>query len=220
MSKIIVIIGPPGAGKGTQARLISEKYGYPQISTGDLLRGIAKADTPLGNELKKVMDTGNLVSDEILANVLLERTTSLDCRNGFVLDGYPRTIPQAHLLETLADQQGKSIVLLKIGVDEDLLMKRMTGRATCGKCGEIYNTYFCPPKTDGVCDLDGASLVKRGDDRPEAVMLRLAAYHAMTEPLIAYYRQTGRLIDVDGGREVEEVFAGISRSIDAAAVSA
>jgi len=100
------------------------------------------------------------------------------------------------------------------------LMKRMTGRATCGKCGEIYNTYFCPPKTDGVCDLDGASLVKRGDDRPEAVMLRLAAYHAMTEPLIAYYRQTGRLIDVDGGREVEEVFAGISRSIDAAAVSA
>jgi len=220
MSKIIVIIGPPGAGKGTQARLISEKYGYPQISTGDLLRGIAKTDTPLGNELKKVMDTGNLVSDEILANVLLERTTSLDCRNGFVLDGYPRTIPQAHLLETLADQQGKSIVLLKIGVDEDLLMKRMTGRATCGKCGEIYNTYFCPPKTDGVCDLDGASLVKRGDDRPEAVMLRLAAYHAMTEPLIAYYRQTGRLIDVDGGREVEEVFAGISRSIDAAAVSA
>lgn len=161
------------------------------------------------------MDTGNLVSDEILANVLLERTTSLDCQKGFVLDGYPRTIPQAHLLETLGDQQGKSIVLLKIGVDEDLLMKRMTGRATCGKCGEIYNTYFCPPRTENVCDLDGAPLVKRGDDRPEAVTLRLAAYHAMTEPLIAYYRQTGRLIDVDGGREVDEVFSGICESIEA-----
>jgi len=216
MSKIIVIIGPPGAGKGTQSRLISEKYGYPQVSTGDLLRGIAKTDTPLGNELKKVMDTGNLVSDEILASVLLERTTSHDCRNGFVLDGYPRTIPQAHLLETLAQQQGKSIVLLKIGLDEDLLMKRLTGRATCSKCGEIYNTYFCPPRENGFCDADGAQLMKRGDDRPEAVTLRLAAYHAMTEPLIAYYRQSGRLIDVDGGKEVDEVFDGICNSIDAA----
>jgi len=216
MSKIIVIIGPPGAGKGTQSRLISEKYGYPQVSTGDLLRGIAKTDTPLGNELKKVMDTGNLVSDEILASVLLERTTSHDCRNGFVLDGYPRTIPQAHLLETLAQQQGKSIVLLKIGLDEDLLMKRLTGRATCSKCGEIYNTYFCPPRENGFCDVDGAPLMKRGDDRPEAVTLRLAAYHAMTEPLIAYYRQSGRLIDVDGGKEVDEVFDGICNSIDAA----
>ncbi len=216
MSKIIVIIGPPGAGKGTQSRLISEKYGYPQVSTGDLLRGIAKTDTPLGNELKKVMDTGNLVSDEVLASVLLERTTSLDCRNGFVLDGYPRTIPQANLLETLAEQQGKSIVLLKIGLDEDLLMKRLTGRATCSKCGEIYNTYFCPPRENGVCDVDGAPLMKRGDDRPEAVTLRLAAYHAMTEPLVAYYRQTGRLIDVDGGKEVDEVFDGICNSIDAA----
>ncbi len=214
MSKIIVIIGQPGAGKGTQARLISEKYHYPQISTGDLLRGISKTDTPLGNELKKVMDTGNLVSDEILAEVLLARTLQEDCRQGYVLDGYPRTLTQAHLLEMLAEQQKKSVHLINIRVDEQVLMKRLTGRLTCSQCGEIYNTYFCPPRGEGVCDLDGALLTKRGDDRPEAVALRLAAYHAQTEPLIAYYHQSDRLIDVDGGQLVEEVFSQICEALD------
>lgn len=214
MSKIIVIIGQPGAGKGTQARLISEKYHYPQISTGDLLRGISKTDTPLGNELKKVMDTGNLVSDEILAEVLLTRTMQDDCRHGYVLDGYPRTLSQAHLLETLAEQQRKSVLLINIRVDEEMLLKRLTGRLTCSRCGEIYNTYFCRPKVEGICDIDGASLTKRGDDRPEAVALRLAAYHASTEPLIAYYHQSNRLMDVDGGQPVEDVFARICETLD------
>jgi adenylate kinase len=214
MSKIIVIIGQPGAGKGTQARLISEKYHYPQISTGDLLRGISKTDTPLGNELKKVMDTGNLVSDEILAEVLLARTMQEDCRQGYVLDGYPRTLAQAHLLEMLAEQQKKSVHLINIRVDEEVLMKRLTGRLTCSRCGEIYNTYFCPPSAEGICDVEGAPLTKRGDDRPEAVALRLAAYHALTEPLIAYYHQSDRLIDVDGGRRVEDVFSHISQALD------
>jgi len=214
MSKIIVIIGQPGAGKGTQARLISEKYHYPQISTGDLLRGISKTDTPLGNELKKVMDTGNLVSDEILAEVLLARTMQQDCHQGYVLDGYPRTLTQAHLLEMLADQQKKSVHLINIRVDEEVLMKRLTGRLTCSRCGEIYNTYFCPPGTEGVCDIDGAPLTKRGDDRPEAVALRLAAYHALTEPLIAYYQQSDRLIEVDGGQLVEDVFSHICQALD------
>jgi len=214
MSRIIVIIGPPGAGKGTQARLISEKYGYPQVSTGDLLRSIVRSDTPLGRELKQVMDEGRLVDDEILTGILKERIALDDCRGGFILDGYPRTIPQARQLETLAGQHGKTVVLLRIGIDEDLLMKRMTGRMTCTKCGQIYNIYFRPPKVDGHCDLDGNELYRRGDDRPEAVSSRLAAYHAMTEPLIDYYGGRDRLIAVDGGLEVDQVFQWICGEID------
>ncbi|MFZ4792673.1 MAG: adenylate kinase [Blastocatellia bacterium] len=219
MSKIIVIIGQPGAGKGTQSRLISEKYSYPQISTGDLLRGIAKTDTPLGNELKSIMDTGNLVSDGILAEVLLARTTEEDCRNGYVLDGYPRTVSQAHMLEVLAEQQKKSVLLLNIRVDEGMLMKRITGRLTCASCGEIYNTYCFPPKVEGICDIDGGELLRRGDDRPEAVTLRMAAYRAKTEPLIDYYNQSSRLIDVDGGQPVDRVFMKICQALEGQQVS-
>jgi len=220
MSKIIVIIGQPGAGKGTQGRLLSEKFHYPQISSGDLLRGIAQTDTPLGNELKKIMNTGNLVSDEILAEVIMARTSEADCRHGYILDGYPRTLAQAHLLETFAEQQKKSILLLSVVVDEDVLMKRLTGRRTCSKCGEIYNVYSCPPKRDEICDLDGAPLKKRGDDTPEAVTLRLAAYHASTEPLMAYYRQSNRLIEVNGDQSVDKVFMDICTAVEGQRVTA
>ena len=158
MSKIIVIIGAPGAGKGTQSRLLCEKYGYPQISTGDILRAMARDDTDLGRTVKETMAAGRLVSDEILADVISSRTSRPDCDNGYILDGYPRTLNQAHQLEELASKQGKQIRLARIVVSEDVLFKRMTGRRACPVCGEIYNIYFRPPKVDGVCDVDGAKL--------------------------------------------------------------
>ena len=214
MSKIIVIIGAPGAGKGTQSRLLSEKYGYPQISTGDILRGMARADTPLGLKVRETMATGRLVSDEILAEVIRERTSQPDCANGYILDGYPRTLNQAHQLEELASKQGKRILLVRIDVPEDVLFKRLTGRRACPVCGEIYNNYFRPPKVAGLCDLDGAALTERSDDNPESVSKRFEEYRRSTAPLIDYYRQSGRLIEVDGQAPVNEVFDKLSAVIE------
>ena len=155
------MIGPPGAGKGTQARLLSERYNYPQISTGDILREMAQADTPLGREIKATLASGKLVGDEIVAKVILERTSLPDCKDGYILDGYPRTISQAHLLEELAEKQEKDILLVRVVVHEESLIKRLTGRWTCPKCGEIYNVNFKPPKIAGICDLDGEQLKQR-----------------------------------------------------------
>jgi adenylate kinase len=210
MSKIIVMIGAPGAGKGTQARLLSEKYGYPQISTGDILREMAKADTPLGNEIKETQASGKLVSDQILAEVISNRTSREDCRDGFILDGYPRTLEQARKLEEVAANQKKEILLVRFGVQEDLLFKRMTGRRVCSKCGELYNIYSRPPKRDGYCDLDGAPLLQRNDDSPETVSRRFEAYRIATAPLVDYYRESGRLIEIDGDRPVEQIFKQFS----------
>jgi adenylate kinase len=214
MSKIIVIIGAPGAGKGTQSRLLSEKYGYPQISTGDILRGMARADTPLGLKVRETMAAGRLVSDEILAEVIRERTSQSDCVNGYILDGYPRTLNQARQLEELASKQGKQVLLARIDVSEDVLFKRMTGRRACPVCGEIYNIYFRPPKVDGICDLDGAALTQRSDDNPESVSRRLEEYKQSTAPLIDYYRQSGRLIEMDGEAPVNEVFDKLLAAIE------
>src|SRR5689334_21808820 len=158
MSKIIVMIGPPGAGKGTQSRLLSERYNYPQISTGDILREMAQAETPLGREIKATLAAGKLVSDEILAEVILARTSLPDCEEGYILDGYPRTINQANLLEDLAEKQGKDVFLVRVMVHEESLIKRLTGRWTCPKCGQIYNINFRAPKVAGICDLDGEQL--------------------------------------------------------------
>jgi adenylate kinase len=213
MSKIIVMIGAPGAGKGTQARLLSEKFAYPQISTGDILREMARADTPLGKEIKETLASGKLVSDQILAEVILTRTSCEDCKDGFILDGYPRTLEQARMLEELAASQGNEILLVHVVVDEDLLFKRMTGRRVCTKCGEIYNIYSRPPKREGYCDLDGAPLIQRSDDSPETVSRRFEAYRVATAPLIDYYREGGRLIEVDGDRPVEQVFKQLSEII-------
>jgi adenylate kinase len=215
MSKIIVMIGAPGAGKGTQARLLSERYGYPQISTGDILREMAQADTPLGKEIKETLASGKLVSDQILAEVILKRTSREDCRNGFILDGYPRTLEQARNLEDLAASQKKEVLLVRVGVQEELLFKRMTGRRICTKCGEIYNIYSRPPRRDGYCDLDGAPLMQRSDDEPETVSRRFEAYRVATAPLVDYYRESGRLIEIDGDRPVEKVFEQLSNIVAA-----
>jgi adenylate kinase len=216
MSKIIVIIGAPGAGKGTQSRLLSEKYGYPQISTGDILREMGRADTPLGRKVKETMATGRLVSDEILAEVIRARTLQSDCANGYILDGYPRTLNQAHQLEELASKQAKQVRLARVVVSEDVLFKRLTGRRACPVCGEIYNIYFRPPKVDGICDLDGATLTQRSDDNPESVSKRFEEYQRSTAPLIDYYRQSGRLIEIDGELPVNEVFDKLLAAVEEA----
>jgi adenylate kinase len=214
MSKIIVIIGAPGAGKGTQSRLLSEEYGYPQISTGDILREMARAETPLGQTVKETMADGRLVSDEILAEVIRARTSQPDCNDGYILDGYPRTPDQARLLEELASQQGKQIRFARIVVSEEALSKRLTGRRACPSCGEIYNIYFRPPKVDSVCDLDGAELFQRIDDHPEPVIRRLEEYKRSTAPLIDYYSQSGRLIEINGEQPVDDVFKKLMAAVD------
>ncbi len=214
MSKIIVIIGAPGAGKGTQSRLLSEKHGYPQISTGDILREMAQADTPLGRRIKETMAAGQLVSDEILAEVILTRTSQLDCNNGYILDGYPRTLNQAHLIEDLALKQGKQIHLARLTVSEDELFKRATSRRICARCGKSYNLLSRPPKIEGVCDLDGAPLMQRSDDNPESVSKRFEEYRQSTAPLIDYYRQSAQLIELDGELPESEVFEKLCAAID------
>jgi adenylate kinase len=199
------MIGAPGAGKGTQARLLSEKYGYPQISTGDILRTMSKADTPQGRQLRETMASGKLVGDDTLADLIQTRTSQDDCLNGYILDGFPRTLKQAYMLDELAEVQGNDVLLVRIVVNEDVLFKRLTGRWTCTKCGEIYNIYFRPPRSSGYCDLDGAPLIQREDDTPEAVNRRFEEYWA-TATMINYYKQSGRLIEVNGERPVKEVF--------------
>jgi adenylate kinase len=210
MGRIIVIMGAPGAGKGTQSRLLSDKFGYPQISTGDILREMSEAESQLSSELKEILASGKLVSDEVLAAVILERTSRKDCENGYILDGYPRTLRQAALLESLAKKQRHSVLLVRVTVHKDTLMKRLTGRRLCPVCGEIYNVYFKVPLRDCLCDLDGEKLTQRSDDNEEKVGTRLQAYIESTTPLFDYYAKTGRLLVIDGERPVNEIFEELS----------
>ena len=210
MGRIIVIMGAPGAGKGTQSRLLSEKFSYPQISTGDILREMAQADTALGHQLKEILASGNLVNDQVLTQVILERTSQSDCKAGYILDGFPRTLKQAELLEDLAERQGHEIVLVRVTVHKNTLLKRLTGRRICPVCGEIYNIYFKPPQSDSLCDLDAALLIQRSDDNAEKVGIRLSNYIESTTPLFDFYANSGRMIVVDGDKPVEEVFSNLS----------
>jgi len=213
MGRIIVIMGAPGAGKGTQSRLLSERFGYPQISTGDILREMAQAETSLGCQLKETLASGSLVSDQVLTQIILERTSKPDCINGYILDGFPRTLKQAELLESLAKKQGHEVVLVRVTVHKNTLFKRLTGRRSCPICGEIYNIYFKPSQQEGVCDLDCTPLTQRSDDTAEKVGVRLNTYIELTTPLFEFYKQTGRLIIVDGERPVEEVFENLSNML-------
>jgi adenylate kinase len=215
MSKIVVLMGAPGAGKGTQARLLQERLGLPQISTGDMFRALAEAQTPLAREVRQIQASGTLIPDEVVMRMVEERTARDDCRNGYVLDGFPRTTVQADMLERLASAQGKDIVAILVDVPREILTKRITGRRNCPVCGEIYNLYFKPPSLDNVCDLHpDVQLEQRADDTPDKVNVRLETYEQQTRPLLDYYEKSGRLRRVDGTRDPEAIYADIERIVN------
>lgn len=215
MEKIIVLIGAPGAGKGTQARLLQERKGIPQISTGDMFREMKTLDTPLAREVQEIMASGKLISDDVTYKVVKERTSRDDCRGGYILDGYPRTAVQAEQLEGLAKEQGKEIRAIEVDVPREELMRRLTGRRSCPVCGEIYNVYSKPPKAEGRCDHHpDAELIHRADDNEESVGTRLSTYDELTKPLIDHYERSGRLSKVDGTGDVEQIYANIEKLVN------
>ena len=214
MSKIVVLMGAPGAGKGTQARLLRERLGLPQVSTGDIFREMKQAETPLGEELRATLASGALVPDDLTNRIVRERTGAEDCRGGYVLDGYPRTTAQAEALERIAAEQGHALAALLVDVPLDVLEKRLTGRRSCPVCGEIYNVYLRPPRREGFCDRHPeAALTQRTDDNPETIRARLATYERDTRPLLDYYGRTGRLSRVDATRAPEEVYADVEKIV-------
>lgn len=207
----IIMLGAPGAGKGTQAKMIADKYGVPHISTGDIFRANIKNGTELGMEAKKYMDQGLLVPDELTVRILLDRFAQDDCKNGYVLDGFPRTIPQAEVLDSELTKLGDHIdYAINVDVPDENIVKRMSGRRACLTCGATYHIEHVPPKKEGICDVCGSELVLRDDDKPETVKNRLNVYHEQTQPLIDFYTEKGVLKTVDGTVPMEEVFAAIT----------
>ncbi|MCI7596583.1 MAG: adenylate kinase [Lachnospiraceae bacterium] len=211
----IIMLGAPGAGKGTQAKLIADKYNLPHISTGDIFRANIKEGTALGMEAKKYMDQGLLVPDELTVKILLNRVAKEDCKNGYVLDGFPRTIPQAEVLDKALAELGESVdFAINVEVPDENIIKRMGGRRACLSCGATYHLEHIPPKAEGLCDHCGKELVLRDDDKPETVKNRLQVYHEQTSPLIDFYRAKGVLKEVDGTRRMDEVFNAIVEILD------
>lgn len=206
----IVLLGAPGSGKGTQAKRIVQRYGVPQIATGDLLREALASGSELGNRAKEAMDAGRLVSDEIVLAIIKERLNRPDTRDGFVLDGFPRNLAQAQALDKLlADIEQPLDVALLLRIDTDALIQRLTGRLTCPECGAVYNIYTRPPRIDDQCDRDGAELVHRSDDNENTIENRLRVYQSHTKPLIKYYREQSRLIEINAEAEIDDVFKSI-----------
>ena len=206
----IIMLGAPGAGKGTQAKMIAEKYGIPHVSTGDIFRANIKNGTELGKEAKKYMDQGLLVPDELTVKILLDRVAQPDCEKGYVLDGFPRTIPQAEVLDKALSELGDAIdYAINVDVPDENIVKRMSGRRACVTCGATYHIEHVPPKKEGICDKCGAELILRDDDKPETVLNRLKVYHEQTQPLIEFYTAKGVLKTVDGTVDMQDVFNAI-----------
>ena len=206
LNRALIFLGPPGAGKGTQSKLVAERYKVPHLSTGDMLRDAVKRGTELGRLAKPIMERGDLVPDDIVLGMVEERLSRPDAAQGFVFDGFPRTIPQAEKLNAILKRRGfPKPLVVEFRVSSDVLLRRVAGRWTCSVGGETYNVFERPPKVPGVCDADGGKLVQRTDDQPEVVKERLAAYERQTKPLADYYRSHGVLEIVDGTASVEDV---------------
>ena len=212
----IIMLGAPGAGKGTQAKRIADKYEIPHISTGDIFRANIKNGTELGKKAKEYMDQGLIVPDELTVNLVIDRVSNDDCKNGYVLDGFPRTIPQAEALDNALTARGEKIdFAVNVEVPDENIINRMSGRRACLTCGATYHTEFIKPKVEGICDNCGSTLVLRDDDKPETVKKRLDVYHDQTQPLIDYYSGKNVLAEVDGTKIMDDVFADIVKVLGA-----
>ena len=206
----LILVGPPGAGKGTQAVRLVKHFGIPQISTGDILRKAVKDGTELGTLAKQYMDKGELVPDEVVIGIIRERLMEPDCQKGYILDGFPRTIAQAEALDEMLEKMGSRIDhAVNISVADEEIIKRLTGRRTCSECGAGYHVLFDPPKQDGICDKCGGKLIQRDDDKEETIRARLDVYRRQTEPLIRYYEEKGLLRTIPGEGNMEEIFNAI-----------
>ncbi|OUQ19971.1 adenylate kinase [Lachnoclostridium sp. An138] len=212
----IIMLGAPGAGKGTQAKKIADKYQIPHISTGDIFRANIKEGTELGKKAKSYMDQGLLVPDELTLELIMDRFQNPDCANGYVLDGFPRTIPQAEALTAALEKNGETIdYAINVEVPDENIVARMSGRRACLACGATYHVVYAPTKEEGICDRCGEKLVLRDDDKPETVKKRLDVYHSQTQPLIDYYIKQGKLVEVDGTQNVDAVFDAIVKILGA-----
>ena len=210
----IILMGPPGAGKGTQAERLVQDFDLPYYATGDMLRAAVKDETELGNKAKEYMDRGELVPDELICGVVMERIDSPEAADGFVLDGFPRTVAQAELLEEKLDERGRRMTaVLLIEVPEEEVVRRLSGRRICVRQGHVYHVEFDPPKRDGICDQDGSKLIRRDDDAPETVKKRLSVYYEQTAPLVDLYDERGLLRRFDGARSPDEVHSHIRATL-------
>ncbi|MBD3180703.1 adenylate kinase [Candidatus Poribacteria bacterium] len=210
----LILLGGPGAGKGTQAQKLAEKYNIPQISTGDMLRQAVKDETEMGKKAKTFMDQGKLVPDEVVIGIVKDRLTKDDVKKGFILDGFPRTVEQAEALDKITDDMGIAIdAVVNIATSPEVIIERLSGRRSCRDCQKVYHVVYSPPKEEGVCDVCGGELYQRDDDKPETVKKRLDVYNEQTAPLIDYYKDKGKMVEVSGDNSIDEVYEDIVEAL-------